>query len=206
MLSPSLSFVSTAPVASERATHLDDGELVSVCLTGENVAKGELVRRYVGHVRSVIYRMVQNESDAQDLVQETFIRAFHSLANVRDPSRLKGWMCRVARFTALDHLRRRRRNVWLEYHPPEQLDSAGASEEAISIRVTHVLQMMTEEDRATLILRFISGLEQPELAEALGCSLATAKRRLRRARTRFELLAGQDEMLREHVSSSRPLP
>ena len=71
-----------------------DAELVGLTRGGDREAFGALVARYQGHVYGLAYSMVDNWAEAQDIAQETFIRAFTNLDQLRDPERFPAWLRR----------------------------------------------------------------------------------------------------------------
>src|SRR5512138_253768 len=73
-----------------------DGELVIAARAGEQEAFKTLVTRYQGHVYGLAYSLVGNWADAQDLAQETFIRAYSNLDQIKDPAKFAAWLRRVA--------------------------------------------------------------------------------------------------------------
>jgi len=72
-----------------------DGELVGQTRVGDREAYGELVARYQGHVYGLAYSVVDNWAEAQDIAQETFIRAYMNLHQLREPDRFAAWLRRV---------------------------------------------------------------------------------------------------------------
>ncbi|MFB3893310.1 MAG: sigma factor [Phycisphaerae bacterium] len=79
-----------------------DSKLVSQTLAGSHDAYKELVGRYQGHVYGLAYSLVANWAEAQDIAQETFIRAYSNLDQLRDRSRFAAWLRRVAFGVAMD--------------------------------------------------------------------------------------------------------
>jgi hypothetical protein len=86
---------------------LPDGELVGSTLAGDPEAYKQLVTRYQGHVYALAYSLVGNWSDAQDLAQETFIRAYSNLDKLREPGRFAPWLRRGTSFERRCDLRLR---------------------------------------------------------------------------------------------------
>ena len=84
-----------------------DEELVRAARAGEMPAFEELVRRYQGAVYGLAYSICGEWASAQDLTQDSFLRAYLELAQLQEPARFAGWLRRIAFRTALNHLRAR---------------------------------------------------------------------------------------------------
>jgi len=139
--------------------------------------------------------MVRNADEAEELTQETFARALGGAASLRDPQATLAWLFRIATNVSLDHLRRRRA-MSARLDPTEVSEEAiGASEgePASSIEseleqtemsecVQRALATLPDDHRVALLLHDGHDLSNPEIAELLGCSLATVKIRVHRAR------------------------
>ncbi|GAG17750.1 unnamed protein product, partial [marine sediment metagenome] len=97
-------------------TNLTDAEVVALTRGGDNNAYKELVARYQGHVYGLVYSLVGNWTDAQDIAQETFIRAYVNLDQLRDATRFAAWLRRVAFSVAMNWLKAFRPGLF------EQLD------------------------------------------------------------------------------------
>ena len=173
----------------------DDALLVQRCLRGEERAYGLLLGRYRRAVYSLVYRMVGNAEEAQDLAQEAFIRAFRSLASY-DPGRsFANWLFKIASNLTIDHFRRRRlqtvsttlaededegRELDLLDPSPSALDVMVKDEEA---RLTaDLVQSLPEHYRIVVLLRHGQDLAYEEIADALNLPVGTVKARLHRAR------------------------
>ena len=149
-------------------------------------------------VQRHILAMVKNPAEAEELTQDTYARAFERVGQLRDPQAALAWLYRIATTVSLDWLRQRR-------HPTTPLDAdalssevvAGAAEEhrpsllealeqsEMSECVQGYLAALPDDYRIAILLHDAHGLSNPEIAELLGCSLATAKIRVHRARARL---------------------
>lgn len=169
-----------------RARTPDDGKSVDLWSLYET--EFQPVRRYV-------LGIVRDESLADDLVQEVFLTAQERLHTLRDPTRAKPWLLRIARNRCLDHLRSpaTRRRV----ESPADLDACTCGcgpvpEELPALRTLEQQEMsqcvqdrlaaLSEEHRSILILFDVLGLTHAEIAETLGITMGSAKVRLHRAR------------------------
>ena len=140
-------------------------------------------------------------------MQETYTLALASIDALKDGSALKPWLFGIATRTARKVLRTRSRRRWLRYFIDDEDEArheplaVGPDAEAVqTLRAVYsILDRLSVDDRIAFSLRFIEGLELEELAETCGVSLATTKRRLRRAQDRFLLAAKRNAMLLERL-------
>lgn len=173
----------------------DDRQLVEQALAGSQRAYYALVERYERPVFSVILRMVRDRALAEDLAQETFVKAFRSLASYDQTRKLSSWLFTIAHNAAIDHLRRKRlATVPLETEgdraAPVDRAAAPAAEgperEALRADLLRAFETVLAELRPdhaeALVLRFQEGLAYDEIAEIMGLPLGTVKTHLHRAR------------------------
>ncbi len=174
----------------------EDRVLVERCLKGEEKAFEELLRKYKNSVYSICYRMVRNQTDAEDLAQDVFIRTF-SVLDRYDPSYpFSSWLFRITSNLCIDFLRKAKGSmVSLDQpidgpegsiqrqlpadvvKPDRQMENKemmAALEEAISI--------LPEHYRVIVILRHQEQMSYEEIADDLGIPLGTVKARIHRAR------------------------
>jgi len=153
----------------------------------------ERQNRFVNeHLRRIfvqIYRIVRNRADAQDLTQETFIKALQRQEQLKDEQKAAHWLSRIATNTAIDFMRRSGRASFcdIELAPPSHAESP---EQAL-LRSEHHdyledgLRLLSPRERAALILRDVEGLPAEEVARHLNCSKATVRSHIANARTKF---------------------
>jgi RNA polymerase sigma-70 factor (ECF subfamily) len=145
------------------------------------------------HLRRVflqVYRIVRNVADAQDLTQETFIKALQRQEQLKDGQKAVQWLSRIATNTAIDFLRRSSRVQFteIEDHPRSHADSP----ETLVLRGEHQdyladgLRLLSPRERAALILRDVEDLPAEEVARRLGCSKATVRSHIANARTKLK--------------------
>lgn len=162
---------------------MEDRALVELSLTGRKDAFAELVRRHHALVESVV-RRAGGAGDTGDLVQEVFLDAWAGLASLEHPERLRGWLVRLAqnRRAALG----RRRQVE-ERGLPRVARQASAAESDRLVRLEDrerlrtALDELPPEARAVVSLRYLEGLQAPEIAAELGISPEAVRQRLSRA-------------------------
>ncbi len=168
----------------------EDVTLVRRTLAGDQQAFASLVEKYKDSVFNVAYRMLGNASEAEDVAQETFVRAYTQLRTYKDTHRFSTWLLSIASHLAIDQLRRRRflalplENVpFLEWIADVH---AGPEEAALAVEASDemqkVLSVLPAKYRAVLVLRYWHDLSYEEIAEALHLTPALVKARLHRAR------------------------
>jgi RNA polymerase sigma-70 factor, ECF subfamily len=173
---------------------LKDVELVELVLAGEQDAFEMLVVRYKDAVQNLAYRMLGNPTEAEDVTQEVFVRAYTQLATYKPAHKFSTWLLSIASHLAIDQLRRRRflalplEDVpFLEWMAdlgigPEQSALQGEQQDEIQA----YLQRLPSKYRAVIVLRYWYDLSYEEISTALNLTPALVKARLHRAR---ELLA-----------------
>ena len=156
----------------------------------------EIYDQYYQRVRKFILHTVRNEWVADDLVQETFIRINHNLADVRDASKLKAWIFRIAYNICQDYFRRQGKTANLGL---EESSGEPAAAKAPTIQkeleqgqmrkcVFGLVNHLPESLRSVIILSDISEFSQREIAEILGITVGNVKIRLHRARKKLKAL------------------
>lgn len=154
-------------------------------LERQNRFVSEHFRRIFGQ----IYHLVQNVADAQDLTQESFIKALQRQEQLKDEQKAARWLSRIATNTAIDFLRRSGRASFCEIE--DAPESHAESPEQILLRSEHReyledgLRLLSPRERAALILRDVEGLPAEEVAKRLNCSKATVRSHIANGRTKF---------------------
>jgi RNA polymerase sigma factor (sigma-70 family) len=171
------------------------GDLVVRLRGGQHDAFALLFDRYARRVYNITYRISGDPTDAEDLTQETFLRALGALHNLREPQTFPAWLCQIATNVSLEALRRRRKLPQAElspvvtdtypddarWHAPENV--AVAHEESRDVQA--VLNRLSPRQRAALTLREMEGFSYAGIAEALGISVGAVEVLIFRARRRF---------------------
>ena len=115
---------------------LSDQDVVLQARDGRQAAYRELVRRYERPIFSLIYRMVRNREQAEDLSQETFVKALNAIESYRPEYKFSSWIFKIANNTAIDHLRRRNLDT-LSLDGSPHAESADAVEATTHLPATH---------------------------------------------------------------------
>ena len=157
----------------------------------------QLVERHHRQAFSIAYRMTGNHADAEDLVQEAFIRAYRFFGQYRREMPFENWLYRIMSNVFIDTLRKRPKARIRSLDEPvstnegeapfEIADEAAGPEEAmltkdLDVRIQHALEMLPHEFRLAVIYADIEGLSYEEIAEAMGTSIGTVRSRIHRGR------------------------
>jgi RNA polymerase sigma-70 factor (ECF subfamily) len=167
-----------------------DAELVRRVLDGETGAFSALVERYRDRLARYAVHMLGDRQDAEEVLQDTFVRAYRSLARCNDPSRFGAWVygilvnrCRTAGARAA-----RRRRMFV-YSDPEREQAAVPSDverTELDELVRWALARLSAEHREAFLLKYVEDLEYEEMARVLGVGISALKMRVKRARDRLQ--------------------
>jgi RNA polymerase sigma-70 factor (ECF subfamily) len=168
----------------------DDRALVEALRSKHPGAVAALYELHAGTVHRTLRSALGPDADLPDLLQEVFIRALDSIAQLDDHERLRSWLTTIAVFSARALIRQRARRRWLSLFAPQRTASTVQappnSEARLALReVYELLDRLPLDERMAFVLRVIHGMTLPDAAEACGVSLATFKRRLARAERAF---------------------
>ena len=192
---------------SDLATATDQ-EVVVLARAGRDAAYRELIRRYERPVFSLIYRMVRDRELAEDLTQETFVKALNAIESYRPEFKFSSWIFKIANNAAIDQLRRRELNTLsLDGSPnAETADAVEATALQVSDRnetpreelearelggaIEIAIAGLRPEYRACILLRHVEGRPYEEIAEMLSLPLGTVKTYIHRARNELREALG----------------
>jgi RNA polymerase sigma-70 factor (ECF subfamily) len=182
-----------------------DAALVAAVRSGREDGRGEIVRRCTPDVERILYRVLGPDSEIEDLAHDVFLAAFQSLDQLREPRALRSWLVGIAIRKARKLMARRKRWSFIRSVAPgdlpEQAAATGSADISDAVRSTYrILSELPVDDRIAFALRQVDGMELSAVAELTNVSLATAKRRILRARKRFVYLARKNDVLAPWVS------
>jgi RNA polymerase sigma-70 factor, ECF subfamily len=193
-----LEAMSDAPVTPEASEH----EWVERARSGDRDAFDRLVRAHLPRVWKVVWRVLRHEADTEDVVQETFLAAWRSLANFRGEAAFSTWLHRIAVSRALNHLDRAGERLRRASDPLDAVPDGEAGRTAPAELLAHpdptplralearermrrlarCLELLPAPWRAVLALRDGEGMAYEEIASVLGVALGTVRSRLARSR------------------------
>jgi len=195
-----------APAAASGAgaaatSKVEEAEWVRQAQRGKLGAYDELVRRYQERIYATVYHMTANHEDANDLVQETFIKGFQALRSFRGGSSFYTWLYRIAINKTINFLKQRRHRTHMSLddldvnaeHNPELLTlisdktprrEAGLAE--LQEKLNAAMQELSEVHRLVVTLHDVQGLPHDEIARIMDCNIGTVRSRLFYARQQLQ--------------------
>ena len=193
----------------------DDVQLIQRVLDGDDTAFSVLVRRYQRSVHALAWRKIGDFHIAEDITQDTFLKAYQRLSTLKKPQRFASWLYVIAANHCSTWLRKKR--LWtqsLEETNSARLEKATYSEYVIAENeqttaeaqrevVKKLLEKLQESDRTVITLYYLGGMTYEEISEFLGVSVAAIKNRLYRARRR---LKEEEPMIREALENFQITP
>ncbi|MFA6947863.1 MAG: sigma-70 family RNA polymerase sigma factor [Eubacteriales bacterium] len=179
--------------------NFDEAKLITLACGGNSEAFGELVSHYESFVYNVVYQIMGNREDALDISQDSFIKAYRSLSSFRGDCRFSTWLYRIAVNTSKDALRSRSKhnvtsltefedgddetkNIDIPDDTPENMPEEALDGDERRRAVRLAIEALSEDHRAVVLLRDVSGYSYEDIAEMLGLEIGTVKSRLNRAR------------------------
>ena len=177
------------------STGLNDNELISKVLGGDQQAYAGLVSRYQNYVFTLALRFTKNREDAEEVSQDIFIKAYKALADFRGASKFSTWLYTIVNTTCISFLRKKKLEVHSldnekVFEVAESQDSgmqANLVEQKSKVAMVNNAIKMLNTDDAEIITLFYKGEQTlEEIAQVLGIEPNTAKVRLHRARTRLK--------------------
>lgn len=163
---------------------LTDRELVQGCLDGDRRCQEGLYARYARRMYAVCLRYARHELEAQDLMQEGFIRVFEKLPSFRSEGSLEGWIRRIMVHSAINTYRRKsftQERFGLEKLPEEPVPS-DAMERLGAEELMSMVSALPDGYRMVFNLFAIEGFDHAEIADMLGCGESTSRSQLAKAR------------------------
>jgi RNA polymerase sigma-70 factor (ECF subfamily) len=169
-------------------------------------AQQRFIAEHMRRIFLLIYRLVRNIEDAQDLTQEAFIKALQRGDQLKELDKAGHWMSRIASNTAIDFLRRNGRISLSEIDEmPERFSSHGEHPEKLALErerrgaMDQALDILTDRERSALVMRDVEDLPAEEVAAILGCSKATVRSHIANARIKLRRYFAETGMPGERV-------
>jgi len=192
------------PVArndSEPSAPADEVVLVQRARQGDLTAYDELVQRYQERIYATVYHMTSNHEDANDLAQESFIKAFQALKSFKGGSSFYTWLYRIAVNKTINFLKQRKNRIHLSLndldfnaeHDPDLVafvsDKTPRREANLSElqeKLNTALMKLSEPHRLVVVLHDVQGLSHEEIAKVMDCNIGTVRSRLFYARQQLQ--------------------
>ena len=174
-----------------------DEELVALVVATKNPAAfGELVRRHQGIVRGMLQRMCRNHALADDLAQDTFIRAYEKIGSLKGTGSFKSWMCSIAYTEFLKSARKRKSTERvMEKFQTGVEDTEAPRDMGSVVDLDRGLATLKEEERTLVVMCYSCGMSHSEAAEATGMPLGTVKSHVNRGRAKLQAYFQEAEVM-----------
>jgi RNA polymerase sigma factor (sigma-70 family) len=175
--------------------------LVGKASEGDMAAYDELVRRYQGRIYSLAYNMTGSKEDAEDMVQDIFVKAYSSLKNFRRTASFYTWIYRIAINRTINFLKKRKQRQALSLNDVDEgverdpayveLSARGSPVRDVSLaelqeKLNKAILTLSEKHRTVVVLHDIQGMTHDEIARMIGCSEGTVRSRLFYARQQLQ--------------------
>lgn len=185
------------------ASNSEDIAIVGAILNGQTRLYAKIQKKYNRMITSVIRRVVNNEQDIQDLVQETYIKAYQALSSYDSKYSFSSWLMKIATNHAIDFLRKRKLETVsianqsiendeddyiIQIPDPNLLPDQNLTQKELSETINSILAGLPENFRQIIVLRFQQELDYNEIAEKLKIPLGTVKATLFRAKKMMSAL------------------
>ena len=178
-----------------------EADLVRGARRGDLQAYDQLVKRYQERIYATIYHMTSNHEDANDLAQESFIKAFQALKSFKGGSSFHTWLYRIAVNKTINFLKQRKNRLHMSLndidfnaeHDPdvmalisEQTPRRAAGLTELQEKLNAALMKLSEPHRLVVVMHDVQGLSHEEIAEAMDCNVGTVRSRLFYARQQLQ--------------------
>lgn len=193
-------------------TQLSDSALVSLYIAGNENAFEQLVNRHKNKVFTTILLIVKDTYTAEDLMQDTFIKAIHTMKGGRynEEGKFSSWICRIAHNLAIDFFRKEKRSPMITLEDGSNVFNAlSFAEDSVEsqqikedshARLRELIQTLPQAQREVLMMRHYADMSFQEIAEATGVSINTALGRMR-----YALINLRKKMLNSTVAYDKNL-
>ena len=189
--------VSVLPITADVDTdsEVSDLELVQSAKSGDRDAFSELVRRHQHLVYNVSYRFMRDTSQAEDMAQEAFLKAFRLLKGFRGDCSFRTWMYRVTSSVCLSELNRRKRRGEVEFSPQHDSPSenqSGPSEADFMDQIRRCVTKLSDRYATIITLYYLHGTSYADIAQTLEIPQGTLKTWMFRARKQLRRIVEKD--------------
>ena len=181
-----------------RPEDLSDVDILAEVASGDIESYGKIVNRYRVRLYNFVYRFVGDRETAEDIVQDTFLRAFRKRREYRAIANFPTWLYTIAGNLAKSELRRRKRWRLFSLHqgeetyigldlPDESYRPDKVTESSIAdVQIQQAILSLPENYRQVILLRDVEGLSYQEISEIVRCPVGTVKSRVNRARLKLQ--------------------
>ncbi|TPH18160.1 RNA polymerase sigma factor [Litorilituus lipolyticus] len=185
-----------------------DDVLIAQALKGKKSAWVALVKRYEKGLYNYALRMVNNQADAMDLMQDTFVAVFKNLQTFRGDSPFKGWLFKVAHYRCLEFYRRKRPMSSIDDVPEQEDDESSLCPEQElfskqqSSELVNAMQSLPIKQKLVVELKFFQQCTFEDIAQQLGISTNTAKSQLYSGLEKLKVKLNEQNISFDHFSKN----
>ena len=186
----------------------NDAQLISRILAGDDTAFSTLVQKYQKGIHALVWRKIGDFHYAEELTQDTFLKAYKKLSTLKEPSQFAGWLYVIANRLCINWIQRQKSKMQsLASIPMEEIEHPSYNHYVLEQReveaaerrhrlVKELLEKLPESERTVITLYYLGGMQSKEIGKFLGVSVNTVTSRLQRARKR---LAQEEELLVQDI-------
>ena len=176
----------------------DDVQLIRKILSGDDAAFSILVEKYQESIHALAWRKIHDFQYAEEIMQDTFLKAYNKLPTLKNPNQFAGWLHVIAKRLCIDWVRRQKPLMQsLEETHPQEIDESSYTQHLSEQRMTErteychelvqqLLEKLPENERTVITLYYLDEMSTKEIGEVMGVSVNTITSRLQRARKRLQ--------------------
>lgn len=193
---------------------MSDEELVEKIKKGDIDAYEEIIKKYENKVCGIIYHMIKNQNDVEDLAQEVFIKVYKNLSKFKGDSSLYTWIYKITVNLCLDEVKKRKNIIYLDEklevedgELERELPSSDKTqvelyeEKELKEKLHKCIGKLPEKQRVMIVLRDIKGFSYEEISEITSVKLGTVKSQINRARLKLKELLDKEGTFLEYRES-----
>lgn len=193
---------------------MSDEELVEKIKKGDIDAYEEIIKKYENKVCGIIYHMIKNQNDVEDLAQEVFIKVYKNLSKFKGDSSLYTWIYKITVNLCLDEVKKRKNIIYLDEklevedgELERELPSSDKTqvelyeEKELKEKLHKCIGKLPEKQRVMIVLRDIKGFSYEEISEITSVKLGTVKSQISRARLKLKELLDKEGTFLEYMES-----
>lgn len=195
---------------------MNDEELVKRVKKGDIDAFEEIIAKYEKRVFGLIYNVIKNENEIEDVAQEVFMKVYKNIDKFKGNSSLYTWIYRITTNLCLDYIKKKKEVIYIDeklqlddgevdFQIPsdEKLQDELYEEKELKEKLQKSIAKLPEKQQMMIVLRDIKGLSYEEISEILEMKLGTVKSQINRARLKLKDLLEKDGTFLDYVESNK---
>lgn len=194
---------------------MSDEELIKLVKKGDIDAFEQIIKKYEKKIFSLIFNMVRNENEVEDIAQEVFLKVYRYIDKFNGDSSLYTWIYKIATNLCLDKIRKRKEVIYIDeklqlddgevdfqLQSEEKTQDELYEQKELKQKLEKCINMLPEKQKAMIVLRDIKGFSYDEISEILDLKLGTVKSQINRARLKLKDLLEKDGTFVEYIESN----